>query len=102
MFINKHFTYFGCVNSESKRSYNAKPLAYCFYMEVKVSVELHICIRVSIRLTKTSFSNKSFNICVNLHNSGFPSFNFYMFNEEDGPSLNNKRQKRVLNKNQRF
>ena len=35
----------GAYNS-SKRSYNAKPLAYCFYVETKVSVELRICIKL--------------------------------------------------------
>ena len=32
-------------------------------------------------------------MCVNLHNSAFPSFNLCMFNEEDGTAINNENRK---------
>ena len=32
-------------------------------------------------------------MCVNLHNSAFPSFNLCMFNEEDDTSINNENRK---------
>ena len=45
-------------------------------------------------------------MCVNLHNSAFPSFNFFMFNEEDDTSINNENRKEFYIRasvfNQRF
>ena len=44
-------------------------------------------------ISSLSFSNIHFNICVNLNKPAFPSFNFRIFNEGDGTSLNNDDRK---------
>ena len=57
MFVNKHFTYLGCVYLK-RNCYNAKPSAYYFYMKTKIVVDFHICINVPSNFdenTRTSY-----------------------------------------------
>ena len=49
MFVNKHFISANVYISKSKRCYNAKPLAYYFYMRTKISLNFHFCISVPLR-----------------------------------------------------
>ena len=44
MFENKHFIYLGCVYLKSKRRYNAKPLAFYFYVKAKILISVEIVI----------------------------------------------------------
>ena len=49
MFVNKNFRNTGTYYSKSKRCYNAKLLAYYFYMKTKILLDFHIWIIVSLK-----------------------------------------------------
>ena len=44
MLVNKYFINTGAYISQSKRYYNAKPLAYCFYVRTKILLNFHVFI----------------------------------------------------------
>ena len=46
MFENKNFS--GAFILKSKQYYNAKPLAYCFYVKTKILIDFDICISVPL------------------------------------------------------
>ena len=49
IFVNKQFIYIsGAYISKSKQCYNAKPLAYYFFVKMKTLVDFHICISVPL------------------------------------------------------
>ena len=59
MFGNKHFTYLGRADSESKRCYNKIFSVHYFYAKTNMLADFQICVSVPLKLCDIKSTEKS-------------------------------------------